>query len=80
MKMLSLVEREAVSVGKLPATTVRGTTRGLVPLLTPRLLPGQALEIHPIAIYTLLVRSGLEGHPAGAIAAELRRQQAAGKL
>ena len=78
--MLTLVEREAVTVGKLSAPTVRGTTRGLVPLLLPRLLPGQALEIHPIAIYNLLVRSGLEGQAPGAISAELRRQQAAGKL
>lgn len=79
-KMLALVEREAIQIGKAPAAVVRGVTRGLALQLRPRLATGVPLEVHPVTIYTLIVRGALEGGAPGGIGGALRQAQAAGKL
>jgi hypothetical protein len=70
-KILSKIEREAVTIGKAPASVVKGSTRALGAKLRTRFAPGAPVEIHPAELYTLIVRAALQGRSTGAIAAEL---------
>ncbi len=72
-KMLAMVEREAVMVGKAPASVVKGVTRGLGQKLRAEIVPGIPLEIRPAELYALIVRAALQGYSASAIKRELER-------
>lgn len=72
-KMLAMVEREAVMVGKAPAAIVKGVTRGLGQKLRGEIAPGIPLEIRPADLYALIVRAALQGYSASAIKRELER-------
>jgi len=68
-KILAMIEREAVTVGKAPPAVVKGVTRPLAAAIRPAI----PVEIRPVEIYSVIVRGALEGRSGPSVAAELRR-------
>lgn len=71
-KMLRMIEREAVTTGKVPAAVVQGVTRSFGERTRAALAGGATVEIQPKQLYTIIVRAALQGLGRGAIASELR--------
>jgi len=78
-KVLTVIEGEAISRGGAPSS-LRGVTNALAEDAFAGFSPGTAIEIHPSAIYYVIVRGVRAGKSASTISAELRAGHARGNL
>jgi hypothetical protein len=78
-KVLAVIEGEAISRGGAPSS-IRGVTNALAEAAFASFSPGTSIEVHPSAIYYVIVRGIRAGKSASAISSDLRAGHARGTL